>query len=238
MYALGFIICYFFVRQFYNFSKKEHLDTLLIYVFIGIILGGRLGYVILYNLSFFTNHPIEILQIWKGGMSFHGGFIGTTLAVFLFAKRYHYQFWGLIDTLAVIVPVAIGLGRIGNWINRELPGYTPYDGLFPMMIAGVSHFPSPLLEMLLEGIGLTIVMMVVFFGLRKEKPGFYSGVWLIGYSTARLIAEQYRLPDTHIGYLFGTDWVTAGILYTLPMMVGGVYLLMRRSFYSSTYREV
>lgn len=227
-YALGFIICYFFVRRYYFFNKKEYIDTLLSYIFVGVILGGRLGYVILYNLTYFIEHPIQILYIWQWGMSFHGGFVGVVIAVFFFARRYRHQFWGLIDTLAVIIPVALGLGRIGNWINGELPGYNPYDGVFPMMIWLIPHFPSPLLEMLLEGIVLLIVMLITWRFLNKKNPWFLSGVFLIGYSIARLIAEQYRLPDAHIGYLLSTDWVTLGILYTVPMLGYGVYLVMRK----------
>jgi phosphatidylglycerol---prolipoprotein diacylglyceryl transferase len=227
-YALGFIICYFFVRQFYSFRQWGHIDTLLSYIFVGVILGGRLGYVLLYNLAYFVEHPMSIFKIWEWGMSFHGGFLGVVLAVFIFAWRYQYQFWSLIDTLAVVIPVALGLGRMGNWINGELPWYAPYDGIFPMVIGWVSHFPSPLLEMLLEGICLFVVMMIcwIFFG--KKNPWLLSGVFLIWYSIARLIAEQYRLPDVHIWYLLSTDWLTLGIVYTIPMMVYGAYLVTRK----------
>ncbi|MBC7498866.1 prolipoprotein diacylglyceryl transferase [Candidatus Gracilibacteria bacterium] len=224
-YALGFIICYFFMRYYFSFREIGHIDTLLSYIFAGIILGGRIGYIVLYNLSYFIEHPMNMIRIWEGGMSFHGGLIGTILAVLFFAWRYHYPFWSLIDTLAIVIPVALGLGRVGNWINQELPGYTPYDGIFPMQIAGVAHFPSPLLEMLLEGVVLFIVMLIAWRSSTKRNPGFLSGIFLIGYSVARLIAEQYRLPDSHIGYLLSTHWLTLGIVYTVPMMVYGVYLV-------------
>jgi phosphatidylglycerol---prolipoprotein diacylglyceryl transferase len=266
MYALGFVVCYFFMRRYYSFKQKEHLESLLSYVFCGVVLGWRLGYILLYDLSFFIEHPIQMIRIWEGGMSFHGGLLGTILAVFIFAKRYDYRFWWLIDTLAVIIPVALGLGRIGNWINSELPGYAPYDGIFPMMISWVPHFPSPLLEMLLEGILLGSVMLyfwrryslsricnprpsglqilknqnleLVVSDLQSDtfrianpeepKSGILSGIFLIWYSIARLIAEQYRLPDAHIGYIMGTDWMTLGIAYTLPMVGVGVYLIVRK----------
>ena len=160
-------------------------------------------------------------------MSFHGWFLGVVMAVYFFAKRYRYQFWSLIDTLAVIIPVALGLGRVGNWINQELPGYAPYDGIFPMIIDWISHFPSPLFEMLLEGIVLLIVMLASWRFLSKKNPWFLSGIFLIGYSIARLIAEQYRLPDAHIWYILSTNWLTLGILYTVPMLGYGVYLVIR-----------
>ncbi len=242
-YALGFMICYFFMRYYFSFREIVHSDTLLSYIFIGVILGGRIGYILLYNLSYFIQHPSSMIRIWEWGMSFHGGLIGTILAVLFFAWRYQYQFWSLIDTLAVIIPVALGLGRIGNWINQELPGYTPYDGIWAMQIAGRSHFPSPLLEMFLEGIVLFVVMLISWrlsrwvvwknmpkkFKIPSEIPWFLSGIFLIGYSLARLIAEQYRLPDTHIGYLLSTHWLTLGMIYTIPMIVYGVYLVIYTS---------
>lgn len=255
MYAFGFIICYFFVKRFYVFRIQEHLDTLLSYIFFGVILGGRLGYIFFYNLSFFIDNPIQILKIWEWGMSFHGGFLGVVLAVYLFCRKYGYRFWSLIDILAIIIPVALWLGRIGNWVNGELLGYAPYEGIFPMIIWGVYHFPSPLLEMLLEGILLFIIMLLSYIWLYRKPlqpttmrsktipyrektersivayqnyPWLLSGIFLIGYSTARLISEQYRLPDAHIGYLLSTSWLTLGILYTIPMMVYGVYLVVRR----------
>jgi phosphatidylglycerol---prolipoprotein diacylglyceryl transferase len=222
------------MKRYYHFSKNEHLESLLYYIFVGVILGWRLGYILLYDLSFFMEHPIQMIKIWEGGMSFHGWLLGTILAMFLFAKRYQYPFWWLIDTLAVIIPVALGLGRIGNWINMELPGYAPYDGILPMMISGVPHFPAPLLEMLLEGMVLFGVMLY-FWSIQKRwisrlSSGILSGIFLVWYSIARIIAEQYRLPDIHIGYLLGTDWMTLGMIYTLPMMGVGVYLVLRKLY--------
>ncbi len=231
-YALGFMICYFFVRHYHTFSKKEHIDTLLTYIFIWVVLGGRIGYVVLYHSAWLLSDPLQIVKIWEWGMSFHGGFLWTVLMMWIFAKRYRYEFWKLIDTLAVIVPIAIGLGRIGNWINQELPGYTPYDGRFPMMIDWVWHFPSPLLGVFLEGILLLIVMLYFWRFSRQRNPWFLSGVFLIGYSIARLIGERYRLPDIHIWYLLSTDWLTLGILYTVPMLWYGLYLITRNSILS------
>jgi phosphatidylglycerol---prolipoprotein diacylglyceryl transferase len=229
MYTLGFIFCYLFVGQYSKIHKKD-LDNLLLYIFLGVILWGRIGYIVLYNPIFFIAHPLEIFSIWKWGMSFHGGFLWVLLAVFLFAKRYHYIFFEIMDILAVCVPVALGLGRIGNWINAELPWYSPYDGPFAMMIGWISHFPNPLLEMCLEGIALFILLFSIW-RLGKSwvlnlAPWFLSAIFLIGYAIARLIAEQFRLPDMHIGYLFGTSWLTLGILYTIPMMLAGVWILI------------
>ncbi len=227
-YAIGFIICYFFIKKYFIFRDIRHIDSLLSFIFFGIILWGRIWYVILYNPIFFLEHPMQILRIWEWWMSFHGGFIGTILAVYLFCKKYQYRFWSLIDTLAIIVPIAIWLGRIGNWINWELPWYAPYYGLYPMNIGWINHFPSPLFEMLLEGIILFLIMVIYYLFFNKNKPGYISGIFLIGYSSARIIAEQYRLPDEHIGYLFWTDFMTLGILYTVPMIIYWIYLLITK----------
>lgn len=227
-YALWFIICYLFIKKHFQFKKQEDIDLLLTYIFIGIIFGGRIGYIILYNPVFFMEYPLQIFKIWEWWMSFHGWFMGTIIAVYLFCRKYAYTFWNLIDTLAIIVPLAIGLGRIWNWINTELPGYSPYNGIFPMKIDWINHFPSPLFEMLLEGILLFIVMIVTYKYYPKKKAWFLSGIFLIGYSIARTIAEQFRLPDTHIWYLFSTDFLTLWILYTVPMLLYWLYLVYSR----------
>jgi phosphatidylglycerol:prolipoprotein diacylglycerol transferase len=231
MYALGFIFCYYFGSRYSQVARKD-LDNILLYIFLGVILWGRLGYIILYNPLFFIEHPIEIFSIWKWGMSFHGGFLWVLFAVFLFARKYRYRFFEITDILAVCIPIALGLGRIGNWINWELPWYSPYDGPFAMMISGVGHFPNPLLEMCLEW----VILFIVLFSFWKLKRLWVlnfelwtlSALFLIGYSIARLIAEQFRLPDAHIGYLFGTDWITLGILYTIPMMIVGFWILLHK----------
>lgn len=229
MYVCSFVICYVFMKKYINWKGSDHLDTLVFWSFLGVLFGGRLGYVLLYNPTLFIHNPLEIIAVWKGGMSFHGGFLGICTAFILFAKKHKYSFWYLIDHLAVIIPVALGLGRLGNWINQELPGFAPYYGPFAMNINGIPHFPSPLLQILGEGIILACIMIFVFrYTKLPITPGRLSGVFLIGYSMARLVAEQFRLPDAHIGYLFGTNFLTLGILYTLPMLVFGIYLVMRK----------
>lgn len=227
-YAIGFIVCYIFVKKYFAFRQSKDIDSLLSYIFFWVILGGRIWYVILYNISYFIDNPMKILAIWEWWMSFHGGFLGTTLAIYIFSRKYKYEFWKLIDTLAIIVPVAIWLWRIGNWINKELPWYYPYDGHYPMILQWVKYFPSPLLEMFLEWICLFLIMILSFIFFKKVKPWFFSWIFLIGYSIARLIAEQYRLPDTHIGYLLWSDWITLGMIYTLPMVLFGIYLISNR----------
>ncbi len=227
-YALWFFICYIFLNNRFPFSKKEHGESLLTYVFFWIILGGRIGYVIFYNVSFFIDNPIRILYIWEWGMSFHGWFIGTIIAVYLFTRKYKYQFWKLIDILAIIVPIAIWLWRIWNWINNELPWYTPYNWPFPIKILWINHFPSTLLEMLLEGILLFLVMFLSSVYIKHIKPWLLSWIFLLWYSIARIVSEQYRLPDLHIWYILWTNWLTLWIVYTVPMILYGVYLLIKK----------
>lgn len=228
MYALWFIICYIFLKKYFQFKKWEDIDTLLTYIFFWIILGGRIGYIIFYNPSYFIENPLQIIKIWEWWMSFHGGLLWTILSVYLYCRVHIYIFWNLIDALAVIIPAAIGLGRIWNWINQELPGYAPYTGVFPMKIWWIYHFPSPLLEMLLEGIILLLVMISLFIFYKKNKPWFLSGIFLIGYSIARIISEQYRLPDKQIWYLFWTEYITLWIIYSIPMLLFWIYLILSK----------
>ncbi len=167
-------------------------------------------------------------------MSFHGGAIGVILSLFIFAWRYDYPIFRVSDPIVTILPVALGLGRIGNYINGELPGYIGYTGPFPMMIGGVSHFPSPLLQALLEGPILLGILLSVSLWQQKNRniPGLLSGFFLGTYGIMRIGTEFFRLPDAHIGYLWGTDWLTLGMLYSLPMIIGAVIIciLIRKSY--------
>lgn len=230
MYAIGGIICFLFLKRTVSWKTRTDLDNFIFWGFLGVILWGRLGYVLLYQPLHFWTHPAEIFAVWKGGMSFHGGFIGVCLAVLAFSHKYSYSFWYVIDRLAVIVPVALWLGRLGNWINQELPGYSPYFWPFPLWKDGIAHFPSPLLQMSLEW-GLLFCIMYLSFRITRlrETPARLSGIFLLGYGISRLIAEQFRLPDPEIGYLLGTNWVTLGMVYTLPMIIGWIFLAFRRT---------
>ncbi len=200
------------------------MDSLLLYVFMWVIVGGRLGYVLFYNPWYFWENSEQILAIWHGWMSFHGGFVWVLCALWIFSKRYDYQFFEIADILAICIPVALGLWRIGNWINQELPGYAGYNGVFAMQINGVLYFPSPLLQASLEGIVLTIIMIIVWRSWWDRYTWRLSSAFLIWYATMRLIAEWFRLPDEHIGYLLGTWWLTLGIVYTLPMLIWWIIL--------------
>ena len=236
MYALWFLICYQYVKHT-QMIKNEHMDTLLLYVFLGVILGGRLWYVLFYNLAYFLDHPMKILATWEGGMSFHGGAIGVICSLFLFAWRYHYPIFRVSDPVVTILPVALGLGRIGNYINGELPGFSPYTGPFPMMIGWIAHFPSPLLQAFLEGLVLLSILLGVSLWQQQRGniPGLLSGLFLGAYGIMRIGTEFFRLPDAHIGYLLGTHWLTLGMIYSLPMIIGAIiiFILIRKSYWIS-----
>ncbi len=231
MYALGFSICYIFIKK-YGYLRGNDIDRLLIYVFLGVVLWGRLGYVILYDLPYFISHPIDILAVWKWGMSFHGGALGVIFSLILFSYQKKYTLFDLSDPLVSILPIALGLGRIGNYINSELPGYSPYSGIFPMMIGWIPHFPSPLFQAFLEGIVLLTIML--FYRVYEKRvgrtPGKASGLFLLGYGILRIWAEFFRLPDSHIGYILGTSWLTLGMIYTIPLIILGlcVYIIAGR----------
>jgi len=228
MYALGFVLCHFFFKRYSKHSKKE-LEDIGIWIFLWVILGGRIGYILFYNLSYFIENPLSIWKIWEWGMSFHGGFLGVLIAVFLYQKGQKKPFFELMDLLAICTPIALGLWRIGNHINRELLGFSPYTGPFKILANGSYHFPSTLLEMFLEWIFLFIILYGLFIFYKREKigTGYYSSIFLIGYGIGRLISEFFRLPDMHIGYLFGTSVITLGMIYTIPFLIWGIVLLQR-----------
>ncbi len=232
MYAIWFIICYLFLKK-YTIFHWDDLDSYLLYVFFWVILWGRLWYVILYNPSYYIANIDEIIAIWKWGMSFHGWCIWVILATFIFSIKKKYNFWNIIDTLAVIIPIALWLWRIWNYINGELPWFTPYEWYFPIIKEGVHYFPSPLLEMFLEWVLLFVILFFFWKVLQKYSKNtntrwILSAIFLIWYSIARLISEQFRLPDEHVWYLFSSSWITLWMLYTIPMLSVGILILWIR----------
>jgi phosphatidylglycerol:prolipoprotein diacylglycerol transferase len=198
---------------------------------IGIVLGGRIGYVLFYNLPYYANHPLEAFMLWDGGMAFHGGMIGIAVAMFFFARSRGGNPLSGLDLLAAVGPIGLLLGRIANFINGELygrPTTLPWGIIFPTG-GDVPRHPSQLYEGLLEGVVLFLVIRVithVFHGFRK--PGLVAGVFGIGYSLSRLLVEQVRLPDEQIGYLYG-GWLTLGMVLTLPMLFIGIGLVIYAS---------
>ncbi len=201
------------------------LDDFVVWAAIGIVAGGRLGYVLFYDMARIISDPVSIIKIWEGGMSFHGGFLGATLAMILFARNRGINVWSMMDTVAAGVPVGLGLVRFANFINSELWGRTtdvPWAVIFPNGGLEPRH-PSQIYEALLEGLLLFAVLFVLTHRARKLKsPGFISGSFVLGYGICRIIVEFFREPDAHIGYLAG-GWLTMGMLLSLPMVLVGTW---------------
>jgi len=203
----------------------DQLSDLIFYGTIGMILGGRLGSVLFYNLSYYLANPVAIIKIWEGGMSFHGALLGVALALWLYSRKSDKNFFATTDFLVPVVPVGLFFGRIANFINAELwgaPSDLPWAMVFPGA-GGIPRHPSQLYEAALEGIALFIILWLYS---RKTRPTMaVSGLFLSGYGLFRSLVECVREPDQHIGYLAG-DWLTMGQLLSLPMLIGGGVLLV------------
>lgn len=211
-----------------NLSKSA-LDDIVVWAVAGIVLGGRLGYVLFYKPEHYFAHPLEILRVWEGGMSFHGGLLGTIIAFCLFCHKYKISFLALMDLLSCAAPIGLFFGRIANFINGELFGRVtdaPIGMIFPNG-GDLPRHPSQLYEATLEGLALFIIMMWLLKKTSaRDKVGYLSGIFLIGYSLARIICEYFRDPDSFIGFLYGGT--TMGQILSLPMLAVGIYLILRK----------
>lgn len=217
----------FLDRKGWKLLTREHADDLVFHVVLGIILGGRLGYVLFYNLAYFMEHPSHVFRVWEGGMSFHGGMIGFILAVLLYCRRRGLPFFGVMDVLAAAAPVGICLGRLANFVNGELfgrPTEVPWAMVFP---AGgpLPRHPSQLYEAALEGLLLFLVLMFVYHRPWGRRFGLCSGLFLLGYALGRTFVEFFREPDAQLGFLLGG--LTMGQLLSLPMALLGLWLIIR-----------
>ncbi|MDR5860752.1 prolipoprotein diacylglyceryl transferase [Halomonas eurihalina] len=226
MYVIGFIAAWWLGRQRAERIglTRDDVGDLLFYGALGVVLGGRLGYALFYGLDQWLADPLWILRIWDGGMSFHGGLIGVLLASWIFARRKGLAFFTLTDFVAPLVPIGLGAGRIGNFINHELPGRLtnlPWGMPFPGMGPEPRH-PSSLYEALLEGLVLFVVMWWV--SAQPRRRGFVSGLFLVLYGAFRFAVEFVRLPDPQLGFI-AFDWLTMGMLLSLPMILAGLLLM-------------
>jgi phosphatidylglycerol:prolipoprotein diacylglycerol transferase len=220
--------------------KPEQIEDLVFYGALGAVIGGRIGSVFFYNLDSFLQNPLYLFKIHEGGMSFHGGFLGVLLAMEWYRRKLGCRFWELTDFIAPLVPLGLAAGRLGNFINAELWGapakvpwaiqlsceqfppdrYVDYAG--PLCYS--PRHPTQLYEMLLEGLLLFVILWLLS---RKPRPVMMiSGCFLLLYGLARCAVEFIRLPDAHIGYLLNTDWLTRGIVLSLPMIIVGLILLI------------
>ncbi|WP_370931281.1 prolipoprotein diacylglyceryl transferase [Bartonella sp. DGB1] len=248
-YGLGYLVGILFAWLFSKYLLKQKklwrnaisplkaplLDDLIVYATLGIIIGGRLGYILFYNFNYYLSFPSHMFFIWDGGMSFHGGFLGCLLAFYLFSKKYKINLIALFDLVAVSAPVGIGLVRICNFINSELWGKVtnvPWGVKFPngginMYGDLLSRHPSQLYEALLEGLFLFLLLLTMVFLFHSlKRTGLTSGIFAVGYSISRIFVEFFREPDAQLGYLYN-HWLTMGMILSFPMLFAGIYLIIR-----------
>ena len=231
MYLLAFLSAYLLAR--YRIKSEvlwntKHVDDLIFYGALGAVLGGRLGYLMFYNWPVFISNPLTFFNFQNGGMSFHGGFLGVLLAMVIFNKKYQFTFFQTTDFIAPLIPLGLGFGRIGNYINGELWGRVT-DSSWGVLAPDQSglwekRFPTQLYEAFLEGFVLFCILWL--FSNKKPQVMATSSLFLIFYGIFRFIIEFVRAPDSHIGYL-AFDWLTMGQLLSIPMIFIGIYLLIK-----------
>ncbi|WP_251978813.1 prolipoprotein diacylglyceryl transferase [Salinicola avicenniae] len=227
MYVIGFVSAWWLGRRRADRLglKPDDIGDMLFYGALGVVLGGRIGYALFYGLDRFLDNPLWIFQVWDGGMSFHGGLLGVLLAALLFARKHGLAFFQLTDFIAPLVPIGLGAGRIGNFINHELPGRVtdvPWALVFPGM-GGQGRHPSSLYQFFLEGVVLFTLLWLI--SLTPRRRGCVSGLFLIFYGLFRFLSEFFRQPDPQLGFIaFG--WLTMGQLLSLPMILAGAGLIL------------
>jgi phosphatidylglycerol:prolipoprotein diacylglycerol transferase len=230
MYVVGFLAFLGLGKWQINHRKwhgwtDEMLDDALFYGAMGVVLGGRLGYVLFYQPSYFLSHPLEIFHVWQGGMSFHGGFLGVLVAMFFFTRKYPQPWLKVMDFVAPLVPIGLGAGRMGNFLNGELWGRVT-KGDFGMVFPHVDQLPrhpSQLYEFALEGIALFLLLWI--YSAKPRATGAISGLFLIGYGSFRFIVEYTREPDGFLGLL--SMGLSMGQWLSLPMVIIGIWMLMQ-----------
>ena len=236
-YILGIIIGWMYAVKIinltannkYNFEqiKTSHFNDLIIYLVIGMVIGGRLGYVFFYNFVYYSENFFEIFKLWQGGMSFHGGLLGVIVSIIFFSKKTKTNFFKFADIVSCVAPIGIFLGRIANFINGELYGKIstlPWAVIFPNGGSMARH-PSQIYEAILEGIILFV--LINYFALKKQllfKTGYISGLFLVSYSILRIFSEIFREPDIHLGLFF--NYFSLGTLLSLATLIAGLVIIM------------
>jgi phosphatidylglycerol:prolipoprotein diacylglycerol transferase len=231
-YILGILIGWWFAKKIIDFKIQNKVvkfdvkifDDLINYIIISIIIGGRLGYVIFYNLSYYLSNPLDILKIWQGGMSFHGGLIGIMLGTYLFSKKLRVNSIFFLDIISCVAPIGIFFGRIANFINSELYGKPTslfWSVIFPE-VDNIPRHPSQLYEATLEGILLFVILISLIYK-KSLKIGIVSALFMILYGLFRIISEQFREPDVQVGYLF--NLFSMGTILSFFMILIGLFIL-------------
>ena len=234
-YITGLVLGWALLRRLVRLppavATTVQVDDYLTWATLGVVLGGRLGFVLFYQPVYYFSHPAMIFAVWEGGMSFHGGALGVIIATYWFCRRNAVSALGFADRMVVCVPIGLGLGRVANFINDELwgrpaPDWLPWAMIFPNDPLHLPRHPSQIYEALLEGLALFLVMFALS---RREsiraRPGCLSGAFLLGYGIARTTGEFFRQPDVYLGYLIGG--ATMGQLLCIPMLIAGIWLILR-----------
>ena len=238
-YVVGILFAWWYARRVVGNERlwpaggapmtAVDIDDFLLWAAAGVVLGGRIGYILFYDFARYLDDPASIFAVWRGGMSFHGGLAGVTVAMILFARRRGFSPWSLFDVIATGAPVGFGLVRVTNFINSELwgrPADVPWAFVFPTGGPQPRH-PSQLYEALLEGLALFFVLrLLTHSGLKLKQPGFVAGAMIAWYGASRILVEFFREPDAHIGYLAG-GWLTMGMVLSTPMVLLGLWAMAR-----------
>ena len=233
-YIFGILIGWWIAKKIINFKiqnknikfNSEIFDDLISYIIISMIVGGRLGYIIFYNLSYYLSNPLDIFKIWQGGMSFHGALVGIILGTYLFSNKVKIKPIFFLDIIASVAPIGIFFGRIANFINGELYGKPTnlfWSVIFPE-IDKIPRHPSQLYEAALEGVMLFLILITLTYK-KSIKTGMVSALFMILYGLFRIISEQFREPDLQIGYLF--DFISMGSILSFFMILIGLFILMK-----------
>ena len=225
---LGWLYLRYLARRLGGLLNPRQADDLLVWITLGVVLGGRIGHVLFYKPGYYIDHPVEIFYVWQGGMSFHGGLLGVTLALILFARRHKVSGFAAADLVTCSVPLGLMFGRLANFINGELFGRASTASWAIVFPRGgdIARHPSQLYEAALEGLLLFLLLFALSHATRLgEKPGRLAGVFGIGYGIARVVAELFREPDAHLGFIVGG--ITMGQILSLPMMLVGAWLILR-----------
>ena len=236
-YSLSYIFTFIFGSILIKKLNKKSLNNLsdiqidkfFVWAVLGVIIGGRVGYVLFYQLQLFFQDPLYIFQIWKGGMSFHGGLIGMIFAIYIFAKQNNLSFFYLSDLVSIVAPIGLFLGRISNFINTELYGRVtdfPFAIIYPLIDNNPRH-PSQLYEAFFEGVVLFIILYLIFIkNSKKYSAGIISAYFLILYSIFRFLIEFLREPDLHLGLYL--NYFSMGQILCIPIFFAGILILFRR----------
>jgi phosphatidylglycerol:prolipoprotein diacylglycerol transferase len=237
-YALAYIVglvigwryCLMLADRAPNLVTRRDIDDFLVWATLGVVLGGRVGFVLFYNLPYYVDHPMQMFELWHGGMSFHGGALGVTIAIILFARSRKLSIFALSDIVIEAIPIGLFFGRIANFINDELWGRetnVPWAVIFPNG-GNVPRHPSQLYEAACEGILLFLLLLYAEHRGTRRRRGVETGIFLAGYAVARMSGELFRQPDVQLGFLFyiGNFGVTMGQLLSVPVLIAGILIIV------------